>query len=92
LWLLGASHLPPYTDEQPQLGIVERLTTAFLDHYLKDGPLRALDQAARSPGLTRFTADPYAPRRPLTFRSCRSGHPAVVTNWTGGGRPLRETA
>ncbi|HEY8317095.1 MAG TPA: hypothetical protein VIG35_09535, partial [Gaiellaceae bacterium] len=29
LWLLGASHLPPYTDEQPQLGIVERATTAF---------------------------------------------------------------
>jgi fermentation-respiration switch protein FrsA (DUF1100 family) len=58
LWLLGASHLPPYTSEQPQLGIVERVTTAFLDHYLKDGPLHALDQGARSPGLTRFTADP----------------------------------
>lgn len=58
LWLLGASHLPPYTDEQPQLGIVERVTTAFLEHYLRDRPLRRLDLAARNPGLTRFTADP----------------------------------
>lgn len=58
LWLLGASHLPPYTDQQPQLGIVEHTTTAFLNHYLKDRPLRALDQAAKRPGLTRLTADP----------------------------------
>ena len=58
LWLLGASHLPPYTDQQPQLGIVERATTAFLDHYLKSRPLRALDQAANRPGLTRFIAEP----------------------------------
>ena len=58
LWLLGASHLPPYTDQQPQLGIVEQATTAFLDHYLKGRPLRAFDRAARRPGLTRLTADP----------------------------------
>ncbi len=58
LWLVGASHLPPYTDEQPQLGIVERVTTAFLDHYLKGGPLGALAAAARSPGRTRLVADP----------------------------------
>ncbi len=58
LWLLGAAHLPPYTDQQPQLGIVEQATTAFLDHYLKGRPLRALDQAAQRPGLTRLTADP----------------------------------
>jgi dienelactone hydrolase len=58
LWLLGASHLPPYTDQQPQLGIIEQTTTAFLDHYLKGRPLRALDQAARRPGLTRLIADP----------------------------------
>jgi pimeloyl-ACP methyl ester carboxylesterase len=30
LWLLGASHLPPYTDQEPQLGIVEQATIAFL--------------------------------------------------------------
>lgn len=35
LQLLGARHLPPYTDQQPQLTIVERVTTAFLDRYLK---------------------------------------------------------
>jgi dienelactone hydrolase len=58
LWLLGASHLPPYTVEQPQLGIVEEATTAFLDHYLKGRPLRAFELAARRPGFTRLTADP----------------------------------
>jgi fermentation-respiration switch protein FrsA (DUF1100 family) len=58
LWLLGASHLPPYTDQQPQLGIVERATTAFLDHYLKGRPLRAFDQAAQRPGLTQLIAVP----------------------------------
>lgn len=35
LQLLGARHLPPYTYEQPQLGIVERVSIAFLDRYLK---------------------------------------------------------
>jgi dienelactone hydrolase len=35
LSLLGASHLAPYTNGQPQLGIVERVTLAFLDRYLK---------------------------------------------------------
>lgn len=35
LWLLGASHLPPYTGQQPWFGIVERVSTAFLDLYLK---------------------------------------------------------
>ena len=35
LRLLGAGHLPPYTREQPQLAIVERVTRAFLDSYLK---------------------------------------------------------
>ena len=33
LTLLGATHLPPYTFEQPQLGIVERVSIGFLDHY-----------------------------------------------------------
>ncbi len=35
LRLLGAGHLPPYTTEQPQLAIIERVTRAFLDGYLK---------------------------------------------------------
>jgi dienelactone hydrolase len=34
LTLIGATHLPPYTTQQPYLGIVERVTIAFLDHYL----------------------------------------------------------
>jgi dienelactone hydrolase len=34
LRLIGAEHLPPYTVDQPQLGIVERVSTAFLDGYL----------------------------------------------------------
>jgi dienelactone hydrolase len=58
LWLLGAPHLPPYTDEQPQLGIVERSTLAFLAHYLDRRPLSAFTAAARRPGLTRLVADP----------------------------------
>jgi dienelactone hydrolase len=35
LRLLGAGHLPPYTRQQPQLAIIERVTIAFLDGYLK---------------------------------------------------------
>jgi dienelactone hydrolase len=58
LWLLGASHLPPYTNQQPQLGIVERATVAFLDHYLKGRPLDPFERAARRPRLTRLVADP----------------------------------
>jgi dienelactone hydrolase len=35
LRLLGAGHRGPYTAQQPQLAIVERVTVAFLDRYLK---------------------------------------------------------
>jgi dienelactone hydrolase len=45
LRLLGAGHLPPYTTEQPQLAIVERVTRAFLDGYLK-GSASALAELA----------------------------------------------
>lgn len=58
LWLEGASHRLPYTTEEPQLGLVERVTIAFLDHYLKGRPLRALVEAARPPALVRLVADP----------------------------------
>jgi dienelactone hydrolase len=57
LWLVGASHLPPYTDQQPQLAIVERATIAFLDHYFEGRPLTAFERAARRPGLTQLVAD-----------------------------------
>jgi len=58
LWLLGASHLPPYTDQQPQLRIVERTSIAFLDHYLEGNPLAAIERSARAPGLTRLVTEP----------------------------------
>ena len=58
LWLLGAEHLPPYTTNGRELGAVERVTTAFLDHYLRGGPLRAIRTAAAAPGVARLVADP----------------------------------
>lgn len=59
LKLLGAQHLPPYTNEQPQLGIVERTTAAFLNMYLRHrrGDLARLEQAAHVRGVTEFTAE-----------------------------------
>jgi hypothetical protein len=38
LSLLGARHLGPYTSQQPQLSVVEKVTIAFLDRYLKRLP------------------------------------------------------
>jgi dienelactone hydrolase len=58
LRLVGASHLPPFTDQEPELGIVERVTIAFLDRYLGHGTLAALLSAAHDPGRTGFTANP----------------------------------
>ena len=58
--LLGAEHLPPYTDQQPQLMIVERVTTAFLDGYLKEAPdaLRRLNALGNVPGISTLLAEP----------------------------------
>lgn len=60
LRLIGAPHLPPYTVEQPQLTIVERVTIAFLDRYLKGarGAANRIQTAADRPGLARLQADP----------------------------------
>ena len=55
LRLLGAGHLGPYTTQEPQLGIVERVTTAFLNHYLKRGSLAKIEQAAAAPGIAMLT-------------------------------------
>jgi dienelactone hydrolase len=57
LWLLGASHLPPYTTDDRWAGVVERATTAFLDHYLRGAPLRPLLAAGTQPGVARIVAD-----------------------------------
>jgi hypothetical protein len=60
LQLLGASHLPPYSSQEPQLGVVERVTIAFLDHYLKrtPGSLPRLLTAGSVPGVATLNADP----------------------------------
>lgn len=60
LKLLGAPHLPPYTDEQPQLSIVGRVTTAFFNRYLK-GQRRAVARmtaAGNVPGTATLLARP----------------------------------
>jgi fermentation-respiration switch protein FrsA (DUF1100 family) len=60
LRLLGADHLAPYTRQQPQLSIVERVTIAFLDGYLKHRPLALaqLGSLGSVPNLATITADP----------------------------------
>jgi fermentation-respiration switch protein FrsA (DUF1100 family) len=58
LTLPRAGHLPPYTYQQPQLQIVERVTIAFLNHYLKRAPLRPLITAGTVSGTAELMADP----------------------------------
>ncbi len=60
LRLFGAEHLPPYTEQQPQLAIVERVTIAFLDSYLKQRPdaLRRLASVGSIPGTASLLAEP----------------------------------
>lgn len=57
LSLFGAGHLPPYTTEQPQLGVVERVSTAFLDRYLKGEPNAGvrLRTAGNVPGVSTLS-------------------------------------
>jgi dienelactone hydrolase len=59
LKLLGAQHLPPYTTEQPQLGIVERTSVAFLTLYLdhQAGQMRRLERAGNVRGVTTLEAE-----------------------------------
>lgn len=58
--LIGAEHLPPYSTQQPQLAIVERVTIAFLDGYLKHTPgaLARLASLGRVPGTASVLAEP----------------------------------
>ena len=58
LWLLGASHKPPYTTETRYLDVVERTTIAFLDRYLRGGALRTLVRAAARPGSHTLSNSP----------------------------------
>jgi len=60
LSLIGAEHLPPYSDQQPQLAIVEHVTIAFLDGYLKHNPgaLTRLVSLGSVPGTASMVAEP----------------------------------
>jgi dienelactone hydrolase len=60
LRLLSAQHLPPYTRQQPQLTLVERVSTAFFDTYLNNNPapLAELESLGRVPGISTLVADP----------------------------------
>lgn len=60
LALIGAQHLPPYTTQQPQLGIVERVSTAFLDAYLRGqrSRLASLRRLAGVRGAASLLAEP----------------------------------
>jgi dienelactone hydrolase len=60
LELIGAPHLGPYTHMQPQLGIVERVTSAFLDRYLNRaaGMLSRMSAAGDVPGASVLHSHP----------------------------------
>jgi dienelactone hydrolase len=60
LRLLGAEHLPPYSEQQPQLAIVERVTLAFLDGYLKhrSAALQRLVSLRSVPRIDSLLAEP----------------------------------
>ncbi len=57
LRLVGADHMSPYSFREPQLGIVERVTIAFFDRYLRGehGALAHLRAAAGAPALALLT-------------------------------------
>jgi dienelactone hydrolase len=58
LALIGAGHLPPYTSEQRELGVVERVTIAFLDRYLKGGSSERLLRAGAVRGIATLVSNP----------------------------------
>lgn len=60
LQLLGASHLSPYTVQQPQLSIVERVTVAFLRRYLNGvrSAFRRIGTAGNVRGVSTLQSAP----------------------------------
>ncbi|HZT85475.1 MAG TPA: alpha/beta hydrolase [Gaiellaceae bacterium] len=58
LLLRGAGHLPPYTRPGPRLAAVERVSIAFLDHYLRGAPLDAVARAAAPFRAAALTSEP----------------------------------
>lgn len=57
LWLLGATHLPPYTTNDRWAGAVDRVTTAFLDHYLRGAPLGPLISTGTQTGVASLMSN-----------------------------------
>ncbi len=58
LLLRGAGHLPPYTVPGRTFATVLHVTVAFLDHYLGDGPLAAIGNAAHGLPTADLTSEP----------------------------------
>jgi fermentation-respiration switch protein FrsA (DUF1100 family) len=60
LKLLGATHLAPYTSQQPQLRLVERATTAFFAAYLAPVPTfpQSLLELGTASPFAKLIADP----------------------------------
>jgi dienelactone hydrolase len=58
LWLLDAGHLPPYTTEDRWSDVVDRVTVAFLDRYLRNGKISPLIAAGERPGVARMISRP----------------------------------
>ncbi len=58
LLLQGAGHLGPYTVPGTRLAAVERISIAFLDHYLGDGSPDAIVRAVAGVRTAELTSDP----------------------------------
>jgi hypothetical protein len=56
--LRRAGHLGPYTVPGARLAAVERVSIAFLDHYLGGGRLGAIAHAVRGLRTAELTSDP----------------------------------
>ena len=56
LVLHGSGHLAPYTVPGRALAVVERVTLAFLAHYLGNGPLEQLQEAGTSDGFATLSS------------------------------------
>jgi dienelactone hydrolase len=58
LLLRHSGHLGPYTVPGPRLAAVERVSIAFLDHYLRGQPLGAISRAAAPFQADALTSEP----------------------------------
>jgi dienelactone hydrolase len=58
LLLRHSGHLGPYTVPGPRLAAVERVSIAFLDHYLRSQPLGAISRAAAPFQADTLTSEP----------------------------------